>query len=185
MTEKLLKTDVPLSPELQSRLGEIISKGHYRKGEFLLRKGKINDKIWYVQKGLLRRYILSEDKDHTTGFHDAGSFALSISSFYSQTRSEEFLQAVEPTTAFHVTYQELTLIAECHPELYKFIALTLPNYLQDVEICCQILRGASAIERYNWLRDNKSNLFNRAAGKHMASFLAMTPETFSKIRSQR
>lgn len=103
-----------------------------------------------------------------------GSFALSISSFYSQIRSEEYIQAIEPTTAFHATYQDLTQIAECHPELYKFIALTLPNYLQDVEICCQILRGASAIERYSWLRNKKSNLFNRAAGKHMASFLAYT-----------
>jgi CRP-like cAMP-binding protein len=52
------------------------------KKDYLLKEGEICKDIFYVQKGLLRVYIINDGKEVNTWFVKEGDFITSISSFH-------------------------------------------------------------------------------------------------------
>ena len=94
------------------------------------------------------------------------------------------IQALTDTTVYtlpHINYQRLT--AEV-PEWSYFEKTFLIKLMSALENRVYALLSMSAEERYQYLYQSDSDMFNELPLQYLASMLGMTPETLSRIRSK-
>lgn len=69
-------------------------------------------KLYFVKSGLLRTYFLSEGKEINTYFACNNQFITSYSNFITQTPSVQYLEAIDESKIYSITYQDLTDLYE-------------------------------------------------------------------------
>lgn len=156
-----------------------------KKGDFLLKSGKRCDKLSFVQSGLLRMFITTDDKEITQWISTKGYFATDLSSFVFETPSRMAIQALIDTEIFSITKKDYRKIAELVPkwsELEKLFIVRCFIMLEE-----RIFRHLSmtAEERYDYFFENHKELLNQVPLQYIASMLGMTAETFSRIRKKQ
>ena len=182
---KILNAKGQVPFEVQTHVASILQHQVLQKKEYILKPGEINDKMVFIQKGLMRAYYIKNDVEIGSWFKSEGEFIVSISSFYPQKPSEEYIQALEPTEILYITRQELYDI------YYKYRDFTLNALFLTIDVLVEwdqrvrALNNTSAEERFKWLVKYRPDLLERVSHKYIAGFLGITPETFSKIQSMQ
>lgn len=95
--EKVLESGISFQKKERHVVEKLVSLMFTKKiakKEILLREGEICKEIFYVQKGLLRVYIINEGKEVNTWFVKEGEFITSISSYHKQKPSEHYIDAL-------------------------------------------------------------------------------------------
>ena len=110
---------------------------------------------------------------------------ISVESFFRQTKSIESIQALEETVLYSISYNELQYIYRQFPE-FNFIARVLTEkYYTLSEQRLYSIRMQRSHERYQYLLDHFPELIQRVPAKYLASYLGITEETLSRIRSKK
>jgi CRP-like cAMP-binding protein len=155
-----------------------------KKGEFLVRKGQICNKIAFIYDGLFRIYYLKEGIEINTCFCKENSIISSFNSFIHQTPSKESIQTIEDSVI--VTLSSANLI-----DLYKESTIWQNIRLLLTEKEClrlsdraNSLSFESALEKYKNLLKYQPEIIQRVPIQHIASYLGISRETLSRIRSQ-
>jgi CRP-like cAMP-binding protein len=184
-----LNGKITLPLELQTEVSKNLKFTFFKKGSLLLNEGEINDRIWYVQSGLLRGFstVLDTDKniDITYWFRFEGEFAVSISSFYDQEVSTEDIEAYEDTEVLHISWQQLEDLYEKYLPFNYVGRKLLTQYYIESDRQHKGLKKTTAEQRFDWLLEHKPNLLNRVADKYIASYLGIDASTFSRVKSSR
>lgn len=153
--------------------------------EFFLRAGEVPRFIGYVASGLLRLYYIdAEGRDVTKHFSPEGTLAISYSAFLQREESRFFIQALEDTKLYvidHQTYQELLQGHACWQVVAKKFADLLFIIKEKRESELLLL---NAQERYEHFLEDYPDIEKRVNQYHVASYLRITPESLSRIRSQ-
>jgi CRP/FNR family transcriptional regulator, anaerobic regulatory protein len=182
---EILNAKEQLSFEVQTHLASILQHEVLKKKEIILKPGDISDKMIFIQKGLMRAYKIKNGLEMGKWFKSEGEFIVSISSFYGQKPSTEYIQVLEPTEILFITRRQL------YATYYKFRDFALNALLLTIDVLVEwderldCFMGTTAEERYNWLLKNRPDLLGRVLDKYIAAFLGIAPETFSKIRSSQ
>jgi CRP/FNR family transcriptional regulator, anaerobic regulatory protein len=156
-----------------------------KKGDYLLKKGKYCDKLSFVQSGLLRMFVVTEDKEVTQWISTKGYFSTDLSSFIFENLSRYTIQALVDSELYSITkndYKKIESIIPKWNELEKLFIVRCFTILED-RIFSHL--SMSAEERYNHFFENNKELFNKVPLQFIASMLGMTPETFSRIRKKQ
>jgi CRP-like cAMP-binding protein len=154
------------------------------KKDYLLKEGEICKEIFYVQKGLLRVYIINDGKEVNTWFVKEGDFITSISSFHKQKPSEHYIDALEDCEIISIKKNTLDFIMKNNHKAALFTNNELFNKLCDYQEQASALRFMSAENRYTYLVEKQAEVFNRLSQKHLASFLGVDTTYLSKIISK-
>jgi CRP-like cAMP-binding protein len=179
---KILERPRPLSDALKLHVSKIIKEKKLARGEHLLLKGQTCDFMAFVNSGLLRCYYVKDDKEICTWFMREGDLTTSVESFYGQVPSREYVQAIEPTHLFYITYKELQYVYDHFMEFnYNGRELTQYYYRQS-EWRAYSIRMQTAAERYEYLLENHPELIKRVPNKYLASYLGMDPSTLSRAK---
>lgn len=155
-----------------------------KKGEFLVRSGELCSYVYFIQKGILRGYVQDGKKEITTWITAENELATSITSFHSQQKSFENIQAIEESELTGLHYDDLQYLYKNHPEVNITGRLLLEKYYRDAEERAYIARLTEATSKYQRFIATKSFMLNRVPLKFIASYLGMTLETLSRIRSK-
>ena len=155
------------------------------KGEFLLKPGKRCNELCFVQSGLLRMYVTTDDKEITQCISTKGHFSTDLSGFIFDIPSRWTIQALIETELYIITKQDYKKIGDLVSkwnELEKFFIVRCFTILEN-----RIVRHLSmtAEERYNFYYENNKELFNQVPLQYIASILGMRPETISRIRKKQ
>ncbi|OQP48110.1 hypothetical protein A4H97_29940 [Niastella yeongjuensis] len=171
----------PLSSDLQEHLRKTLKSKTLAKNEYLLKEGDTSRRVSFIESGLLRCFYLSKGKDVNRWFMSEGDVVFSVSSFYMQQPSYEYIQALEPSQLFYITHDELYEIYYRFPEFQRIgLVLTGKYYLLSDQL--SFVKSKPPRERYEWLVTNQQELLQRVASKHLASYLGITSEYFSRIK---
>ncbi len=171
--------DLPLLEQLATFL--FVKK--IKKKEILLREGSVNNKIYYVQKGLLRVYVIHEGKEINTWFVKEGEFINSVTSYYYEIPSDEYIEAIEDCEILEIKKSTYELMLRNNLKLALFAIDQMYVYLCEYHDQCQSLRFMNAEKKYEFLLDKKPDILNRLSQKHIASFLGIETTYLSKIIS--
>ncbi len=173
----------PLSAALQQHLLSIVKARTLKKQDFLLKKGQTCREIHFIMKGMLRCYYNLGDKEVSSWFMKEGDVIVSIDSFYNQSPSYEFIQALEDTETFYISFEELEDTRRRFPE-FNYIGWKLTtDYLILWTRQLLAIRMRLAKERYQFLLDNHADLMQRVPSKYLASFLDLNEITLSKMKA--
>ena len=175
--------DVDLSDESKELIRSHTRIIRLNKGEFLQIEGDVSRYWGYVSEGLVRVYYLQYDKEITEQLAHEGDGFLDYESFFNQSPSRRFIQMLEPTTLYLFPRLECEELCNKNMEIRRFFRSMTELVLLLKKKRIQNTIFKSAKERYQILLDEKPNLVLRVPSIYVASYLGITPETLSRIRS--
>lgn len=156
-----------------------------KRGSFLLKAGETCKHLYFIRKGVIRGYIREGAKEVTTWITAENEMVTSIRGLSLQEPSLENIQAIEHCDLVVASYESLQYLYDHYLEVNIVGRKLLEQYYRDAEERAFISRIPNATKRYQHFLETKPNLANRIALKYIASYLGMTIETLSRIRSKK
>jgi CRP-like cAMP-binding protein len=181
MVHDFIASIVPVSAALRERLDSILKSNVFGKKEFLLKEGQVCDKIYFVEKGLVRIYYLNEGVEICSGLLLEGGFMISVESFFRRQKSYEFIQAVEETEVLYISFDELEAVYRDFPEFNIVGRKLITEYYIRSEERNYVLRRLSAREKYKYFQGLFGANTVRIPRKDIASYLGINLETLSRL----
>jgi CRP-like cAMP-binding protein len=132
----------------------------------------------------LRGYYFVEGKEIRNWFAQETEFATCFYSFIANKPSYEIIQALEDCKLVQLKYSALQAIYAKYKETERVGRIITENYYIKLEERLLNLQFKTAKERYQKLSTTKSNLLQRVSLGQIASYLGITQETLSRIRSE-
>ncbi|MGO3181935.1 MAG: Crp/Fnr family transcriptional regulator [Aequorivita sp.] len=174
-----------ISEEDAKKLYNSLQKKEFKKGSILLRKGALCKHSFFVEKGLLRSYMLSDDgKEHIIQFAPENWFIVDRSSVYFNDPSESFIEAIEDTEVVLINEDFFCQANEISPAFSQFNDKLLHNHIRQMQKRINLLLGASAETRYLSFIKLYPDLLLRVPQWMIASYLGITPESLSRVRKE-
>lgn len=172
-----------MSKEGRQQLANILIRKEINKGDIILNEGQISHNIIIVEKGMLRQFYYKNGKDVTEHFSYENCIVICIESFLKQEPTHLMIEALEASVVYLLPYETLQNLVETSPEIDRFYRKVLEYSLIVSQIKADSWRFETARERYNLLFEHHPEVIKRAPLSHIASYLLMTPETLSRVRS--
>ncbi len=183
VARKLVAQTSPIGKKSVKKLASILVRTELKKGQNFLKEGEVSRQIGYVEQGLVRQYYYKNGRELTEHFSREGDVFICIESFLRQKPSQMIVEALENTVIYGIPREPLLALVAENYEIEKVYRGLLENSLILSQRKMDMFRFESAGERYNRLFKERPEIVKRAPLSHIASFLLMTPETLSRVRS--
>lgn len=164
-------------------LESVLIPRKYAKGDMVLSEGEICTSIIYIDKGLLRQFYLKNGKEVTEYLAVEGSIMMSIESLFKEVPSVQQIEAIEPTIVYELPKKRLEEVALHNVNIQILYRKILEESLIVSQVHADLVRFESAENRYRRMCKISPQIALRAPLLFIASYLQMTPETLSRVRS--
>ena len=175
----------PMSEGLIEYLKRTLETIELQAKDYLLRKGQVSDRIYFVERGIVRGYDKDErGKQTTLWFMDEGNVIVAVKSFFGRKASTEVIQALEYSVLHGITYDQLYYAYENFLEFnYHGRELTTKYYQSSAERT-EMLQRMKALERYEFTKATQPGILKRESvtDNDLSSYLGITPEHLSRIK---
>jgi len=168
----------PLSPELKTYLLSMLISMEFKRKDIILQSGQTANRIYFIEKGLVRSVRFEKGRERTAWFMKEGDVMLSVESFFNQTPSLETIEALEDCLFHSISREQLYMAYERYPEFNLHRAVILEKYYPQSEARAR-MRQLNASEKFEHLMNTQPDLVTRVTDKMLASFLGVTPGTYS------
>ncbi|QHL88106.1 cyclic nucleotide-binding domain-containing protein [Nibribacter ruber] len=177
-----LQKHVSLTPEEEAVFLAICEQKEAKKKEFLLRTGEQNLYLYFVQSGCLRSFIIDQSGKEVNLEFAVERYWISDVAFHKPALLS--IQALEPTQYVQINVNAFEALTQQHPVFNLFYRKLLQNgYFAFKK---RMLSGMTqtAAENYRDFLLKFPDLSQRIPQYHIASYLGITPEFFSTIKSE-
>lgn len=181
--ERAISNISVLSPPVMNTFLSAFHQWSVPKDHFLLREQAVCDYIFFVKKGIARIYYFKNGKEITEWFASDEQFFLSITSFFERTPSKLIIQALEPAEVMGIHYNKLIQLAADHHEVETLFRKMMVKSLILSQHRMDSIQFETAQQRYENLVKQQPQIIKRVPLSYIASFLGVTLETLSRIRS--
>lgn len=152
------------------------------KGHMLITAGRVERKLYFIKKGIVRAFSESEKGETTFWFGEEGETAISMKGYVQNERGYENIQLLEDCELYELNIKDLNSLYENDIHIANWGRKFAENEILKME-CRMISRELlEATERYKVLLINSPNLVRRVPLKHIASYLGITQVSLSRIR---
>ena len=155
----------------------------YAKDTLLLREGDLCSESFFVLEGLVRYYYVIDGTEKTTDFFVEGD-VFEPSCIADQTPSEHYVACVEDCILSVSTPDMETDLMTQFPRLERVCRLVAENALRTKTNTLNDFKLLSPKQRYHHLSEARPDLIQRVPQYMIASYLGVTPESLSRIRSR-
>ncbi len=173
-----------LPTDLVIAIEQILQKMEFPKKHILLKKGKVCSHLYFIEKGLARNFFEEEDKELTNDIVLEGELLVSFSSFISRTASLETIELLEDSVLYAIQYDDLQTLYNTFPIMERIGRMIAEHHYNSLAMKSYRLKFSNSSERYQYLFENKIEIVKRVPIGIIASYLGMSIETLSRIRSK-
>ena len=156
-----------------------------RKRQYLLQAGDVCRWVAFVSRGCLRQYSLDDQgKEHILTFANEGGWITDAASYHAHEPSTSNIDALEDSELLLIdraTHEKLSVMV---PQWGLFFKRELENAYKEALIRVSELVSLSAEDRYLRFLTKYPDLFQRIPLHQIASYLGITPQSLSRIRSE-
>lgn len=174
-----------LDEDSKSALSKVLQRLELPKGYLLLRPGAVCHHFYFIEKGLTRTFYIKDGKDVTDWLSAENSIAVSIVSFITGQPDVRGIELLEPSLLWAVSRTDLDNLYTQYHDIERLGRLLVSSGLIQMQQRFDDLHFATAQQRYHKLMDTHPSIINRVPLGMIASYLGITQETLSRIRSQR
>ena len=164
-------------------LESILVPMKYAKNEMILREGETCTNIYWVVKGLVRQFYYKNGKELTEYMATESSIVMCIESLFMEQPTHLQIKAIEPSVLIALPKADLEAVAMKSVNIQILYRKILEESLILSQVHADMLRFESAQDRYQKLIKRQPQLVLRAPLVYIASYLQMTPETLSRVRT--
>lgn len=154
-----------------------------KRNELLKIAGTADTNLYYILSGSLKIYFISDSEEHIVRFGYQNNFITSLDSFITESPSEFYIQAIKQTQLKSISKTDyLNFINQDADNKRLWDTILEQLVLQQLEREKDILI-TSPQKRFKRVFERSPQLFQEIPNKHIASYLRMSPETLSRLKS--
>ena len=174
---------LPLVKDEVKALEERVTMKKVRRRQFILQAGDVCKHYSFVIKGCCKLYkVDAKGQEHNLQFAIENGWIADIGSFHSETPSELYIEAMEPSTLLQIAKSDLIYLYTHHPKFDRNFRVLVENAFIHLQKRVLLNISSTAEERYLAFLKTYPQLLNRISNVQIASFIGVTPEFLSKIR---
>ena len=155
----------------------------FAKNEMILKTGEVCRNIYYIDHGLIRQFYFKNGKEVTEHLGVDHSIFMCIESLFREEPTRLQVEALEQTVIYALPKEKLEEVALHTVNIQILYRKILEESLILSQIHADLVRFESAQDKYKKLCKNSPQIVLRAPLVYIASYLQMTPETLSRVRS--
>jgi len=167
-----------LSDPLREYLLSVLRRKEVKKKEIILERGKVSKYIYFIEKGLVRAVRHEHGRERTAWVMMEGDIIVSVESFFQEEDSTETIEALEDCVLHCISRKELYDAYRLFPEFNLHRGVILEKYYPLSEARNR-MRLKKARDKFEELMTRQPELIGRVKDKILASYLGVTPGTFS------
>jgi len=186
------------NPELLNLLNNLVNLNHEEeelilnsftsktvlKGEFFLQEGQVCKHVGFIKKGLVRYFVFKNDEESTFEFTKEGEFISDYSSFNSQRKSIQNIEAIEDCELLIINYEKLQRIFNNTPNGNHLGRLIIEHRFDVMVNQLLAVYMQNSEQRYQKFVSEYSDLIQRIPQYLIASYVGVQPPSLSRIRKR-
>lgn len=154
------------------------------KNEILLSTGETSKVSYFVKKGCLRLFFIDDNgKDVTRYIAFENQFATALVSFITNEPSQETIQVIEDSELLYISHDDFRHLMKIIPKWKDFYNIYLEKAYVNNSKRLMSFTTLNALERYNQLFKINPKIVKRLPNKIVASYINISQETLSRIKS--
>jgi len=146
--------------------------------------GQVEPYFYFVGQGLIRGYFNKNGTEYNIGFSYDGDYSGIYDSFVTQKPSDWTLETLEPTSGLRISLADFNALFDQNPKFERWARKFYQSALIGLGLFIRNLLADTAEEKYRKLLERSPHLIQRIPQKHLASYLGMSPETYSRLRAK-
>jgi CRP-like cAMP-binding protein len=154
----------------------------FEKKTVLTNIGEVEQRMYYVLQGLVRKYFFRGKNEINTHIVKEGGIIGSGGSFLTGLPSRYIVETLEPVTLLSISREKLEEFMSQDKKYERIVRIMLTHYflIQEQRILDNI--RFTTRERFIRFMHENPELVQRVPQKQLASYLKIKPETFSRLK---
>lgn len=112
-----IKMYYPISDEALEALAKLFEKYVFPAKTTIIHAEKLDRKVYFIEKGITRSYVLHNGKQITTWFSMEGDTACGSWDLYRRKAGFEYVETLEETTAYSISIEQLDKLYRSYIDL--------------------------------------------------------------------
>ncbi|MEJ5146461.1 Crp/Fnr family transcriptional regulator [Sphingobacterium sp. MYb388] len=169
----------------QEEIERLFTSRVIKRKQYLLQEGEVCKHYSFVVSGCFRMFAVDSNfREHNLQFAAEDDWITDFQSFYDQSPSKLYIEAIEPSTVFQIKHEDLLYLYINYHKFDRNFRIITERKLIDYQN--RILQNISstADDRYEAFLKQYPHLINRLPNTQIASYLGITSEFLSKIRKK-
>lgn len=176
---------VALTPQEQDLFLSKTETRQYKAKTVLLNAGEVCKESYFVNSGVLRSFNINDNiVEHVLSFATSGWWISDMYSYLSQKPGNLFIQVIEDAEVVVLSKENQEILYREIPQLERFFRILIEKSLVAHQERLMDNLSLTAEERFDKFCKKYTNLIYNVPQKQIASYLGVTPEFFSKMKSK-
>ena len=177
---------VPLTEKETEEFIQITNQEKFSRGQFWIKENKPNERIAFLLDGYLRKYYVDNDgQEITDAFYFSSDFCMDLPSIIGNTKPSSYIVAMEETSLVTFSYSHFDNLRIKYPRFERIYSKFLELNFLKFYIRTTSFIQESPKERYAELLKRNPTILQKATQYHIASYLGISYQHLSRLRSAR
>jgi CRP-like cAMP-binding protein len=173
-----------LKEESFFKLLPLFEKIECSKGHLLIKAGRIERSVYFLEKGIARAFCHKDDKEVNFWLGAESNILLSYNSLFLNTPGYENIELLENSVLYKIAHDTLQNLYATDIELANWGRRLAESELIKTEACFIARQFKTAKENYEDFITTNPDILRRLPLGHIASYLGISQVTLSRIRTE-
>ena len=175
---------VPFSEYELERISCCFKPRKLMQGEILLKSGETCKEFYFIANGCIRTYFIDKKGNEKTRYiMPANYIGTALTSFISKSPSFELIDALKDSELLAISHEDFYRLNDELPNWKVFYQKILEMAYSFQTHKIESIVTLTAQQRFEQAMKENALLFQLVSNKVLASYLDMTPETLSRLKS--
>ncbi|RBA29557.1 Crp/Fnr family transcriptional regulator [Flavobacterium tibetense] len=176
---------VDLTSQEEELLLSLTSTETFKAKTILLNTGEISKQTYFVNAGILRSFNINDNIiEHVLHFACEGWWIGDMYSYIAEKPGNLFIEVLEDAEVIIITKENHQILYKEIPKMERFFRILAENSLVSHQERLMDNLSLTAEERFEKFCSKYPTLIQKVPQKHIASYIGVTPEFFSKMKAR-
>jgi len=172
----------PLSEKFNKAIRKELTHLSLPKDYLLLEAPRIAEYVYFLDSGFAMSYTFMKGEKQVEAFWLSGQILLPAKSFLERVPSEEFIQLMEQSEVFCISYAGFSRLFDAFPEANVIARVVINQYYESSRDRIREMKHLTAMQRYARLVTTFPGIEQVISQEFIASWLGITPQSLSRIK---